>query len=158
MKSLDLARVSSREEISEQIKEMVRRELLTEAEAQAVDSRMILAFFSSRLGQRVLQSPRVFRETPFNLLCPADEIIAGLQNCRENMLIQGVIDLYFYEAGGIILVDYKTDYITGNKREELLRRYGRQIELYKKALEQIQGFPVRESYFYLLATGEAIKV
>lgn len=158
MKCLNFERVGTQEEIAEQIQEMVRRELLTEAESQAIDSSLITRFFSSSLGKRVLKSNRIFRETPFNLVCPADKVIAGLMNCHENMLIQGVIDLYFYESEGIILVDYKTDYITGNKRQELLQRYGRQIELYKTALEQIQGVTVKESYFYLFSTGEAIKV
>ena len=62
------------------------------------------------------------------------------------MLVQGVIDAYFEEGGGLVLVDYKSDvHVT----EDILKnRYSRQLGFYRKALEQLTGMKVKESILY----------
>ena len=36
-------------------------------------------------------------------------------NSNENLVVHGIIDLYFVENNEIVLVDYKTDKIFGNQ-------------------------------------------
>lgn len=63
-------------------------------------------------------------------------------------MIQGVIDCLFREDDGWILVDYKSDRL---EREDAFRkRYAVQLALYKRAVEQITGRPVSETYIYSL--------
>lgn len=158
MQHLDLAKVNSKEEIREQLARMVENELLKEEEAAVVEVGKIADFFCSPLGQRVLKAERVYREVPFNLVRKACEVIDGLEGCEEGMLIQGVIDLYFKEEDGLVLVDYKTDYIFGGNHKEIVEKYREQLENYKYALESISGKKVKESYLYLLDTGEEVKL
>jgi ATP-dependent helicase/nuclease subunit A len=117
MQHIDLARVQTEEEIHEQLMEMIRRELISQHEADLIDIKKILGFFRSCLGKRVLGADKVFREISFNQVRLASEILPGLDDCQEKILIQGVIDLYFIEGENVVLVDYKT----GNLNSELGR-------------------------------------
>ncbi len=75
---------------------------------------------------------------------------------EEPILVQGIIDVFFEEDDGIVLVDYKTDRIrTG---EELIRRYEKQMRLYADALERTQDKRVKEIILYSFALGESVPV
>ena len=72
--------------------------------------------------------------------------------------MQGIIDAYFEEEQGWVIVDYKTDRVPSGDIRELIPKYGRQLELYGKALEQISGKPVKEMVLYSLTLGREIPV
>lgn len=75
---------------------------------------------------------------------------------EDTVLVQGIIDAYFVENGKIVIVDYKTDHV--EKEEELVRHYAIQLELYKKAVEQITKLPVSEKILYSTRLGREIIV
>ena len=52
-------------------------------------------------------------------------------------LIQGIIDVFWIEKDGIVLLDYKTDRVQQTK--ELIDRYETQLKLYADALERVFG-------------------
>jgi len=158
LRHLSLTKVNSLEEIEKQLKEMVAKELLKAEEVAAVDVEKLFKFFTSNLGKRILSAEKVYREVPFILVRKACEIIEGLDDCHEELLIQGVIDLYFIEGDELVLVDYKTDHISSDNRDEVIAKYQVQVELYKEALEKIKGRRVKESYLFLLDADEAVKV
>ena len=68
------------------------------------------------------------------------------------MIAQGVIDLCFIRDGQWSLVDYKTDRVSS--AEELWEAYGEQIALYRRALAEAGGAPVRDATLFSLALGE----
>lgn len=158
MQHIDMARVGSEEQIRGQVEELVKGELLREEEAQVVDVPGIASFFRSSLGQRVLQARRVYREMPFNLMYPAAALFAGLDESDEQLLLQGVIDLYFEEDDELVLVDYKTDHITPQNRVPIIDHYQVQVKLYKQALESILGKGVKASYLYLFDCNEEVRL
>ena len=53
------------------------------------------------------------------------------------VVVQGIIDAYFEETDGIVLVDYKTDRVNEGEEHILINRYHAQMESYKQALEKI---------------------
>ncbi len=106
---------------------------------------MLVGFFGSFLGKRMLKSSEIHREWTFTL--HLDSEFAEY--------IQGIVDLCFLENGSWILCDYKTDHFDS---EELLRRYRDQINLYRKAIETITGIPVRECFLYSLPYQRTIPV
>ena len=70
------------------------------------------------------------------------------------VLIQGIIDVYFEEPEGLVVLDYKTDRVrTG---DELSRKYRAQLDHYARALEQITGKRVREKIIYSFTLREEI--
>lgn len=164
MQYTDLQSAKDFQSIESELAEMVSREIIRPEEAAMVETDKILGFFQSPLGQRVLNSPRCHRERPFNMLLAAKEVLPNAYDDGESLMVQGVIDLYFEEQDGIVLVDYKSSYIATpgeqgeHGRESVIDRYRPQIILYRQALESILGVPVKESYLYLFATGEAVLI
>ena len=51
-----------------------------------------------------------------------------------------------FEPDGIIIVDYKTDKV--HSMSELKSRYARQLQLYKKAADQLFDIPVKKCCIY----------
>ncbi|MHC1721518.1 MAG: helicase-exonuclease AddAB subunit AddA [Clostridiaceae bacterium] len=159
MQHLDLKRVSSIREIENQIKGLIEKEYIREDEAAAVNISRIFGFFNSDLGQRMIASPGVNREVPFFIEMDAVDIYPELPQevyGLEKVVLQGVIDCYFEEKDGLILVDYKTDFV--ENAEDLAEKYRMQIDLYSKALEKVTGKKITERYLYLFNVGSGIKV
>ena len=69
------------------------------------------------------------------------------------ILIQGIVDTFFLEEDGLVIIDYKTDYVAPENQEESIKRikarYTKQLDLYEEALHQITGIPVKEKVIYL---------
>lgn len=150
-----------RDNLEEQLEEMVRKELLTEEQAKAVDVQMIRSFIASDLGKRMLNAPAYYREVPFNIEIPCQEVYQELaEECytQETVLLQGVIDCYFEERDGLILVDYKTDYVPEGGEEIIRDRYRLQIAYYARALEKLTGKTVQEKYIYLFYNGKSLLI
>ena len=78
-------------------------------------------------------------------------------NSNENLVVHGIIDLYFVENNEIVLVDYKTDKIFGNL-SALAKKYKIQLDLYKEALEESTSKKVKECIIYSIDKGVAINV
>ncbi|AFS78914.1 ATP-dependent helicase/deoxyribonuclease, subunit A [Gottschalkia acidurici 9a] len=136
MQHIDLKSDISLESIKLQIEKMTFHELITDEEAKVVDVEKILKFFDSSIGKRMLNSEKSFREVPFVYRKDACKVIEELNNCSEDVYIQGIVDCYFEEDGDIVLLDYKTDYV-GENPEKLISKYKSQLKLYKEAIENI---------------------
>lgn len=84
---------------------------------------------------------------------------------KELTLIQGIIDVFWIEKDGIVLLDYKTDRVDTEK--ELSERYAAQLKLYEEALNRVYenekdaaGNPlkVKEKLLYSFRLGKVIPV
>jgi len=115
---------------------------MTADEYARVDASMLHRFFASSIGQRALGANKLHREWQFNLRAPD----------LSDSLLQGVIDLCFWEDDGWVLVDYKTDCV--GKASDLWASYGLQVRLYERALPAATGSPVSEAILFALALGE----
>ena len=74
------------------------------------------------------------------------------------MLIQGIIDAYLEETDGLILIDYKTDYLERGQEQRLKDRYGIQLDYYEGALNQMTGQKVKEKMIYSMTLQEEIRL
>ncbi|WOC33406.1 MULTISPECIES: helicase-exonuclease AddAB subunit AddA [Caproicibacterium] len=130
---------------------------LTEEEAAVVNLEAVRRFFASPLAQRMLQSAHVYREYRFTVELPASRLDASLPAAMgaEPVVVQGAVDCAFEENGGLVLLDYKTDRDADSGK--LLEHYGAQLAVYKEALQQCIGLPVRECYLYAFAVGKAVR-
>ena len=147
-------------EISSQISSMTVRELITPAEAGSVDPEAVAAFFRSPFGMRMLSlHDSIHRETAFTIEIKCSELHkddADGAACGETMLLQGVIDCWFETGDGLVLLDYKTDYVPEGRSDMIRDRYKVQLQYYTKALEKITGKKVTERYLYLFHSGELV--
>lgn len=141
------------EEIRDFVSDMVKRELLTTEEAKLIHPGKISAFFRTGLGKRLVKADKVYKEISFNLKKERN----GLP-----ITVQGTIDCYFSEKDGVVLVDYKSNFVDNRKEEEeiqrLVCRYRPQLLMYKEALEKISGQKVKQMYLYLFGPGKAVEI
>ena len=118
-----------------------------------------MEFLNTNVGKRMQNAARaktLYREQPFVLGVDAKEFYPD-QKKGEMVLIQGIIDAFFYEDGQIVLLDYKTDHV--DNAQELVHRYKKQLELYADALSRFSGEkPVKEILIYSFALAEEIVI
>lgn len=160
MQHLDFSKSKNSEEIKSQIEAMVKAELLSPAEAEAVKVRKIENLFRASLGKRMISSSNVIREMPFTVELSAAEVYKELPYEKykdEKIMLQGVIDCFFEEGGEYVLLDYKTDYVEEGKVDIIKERYRLQLECYGRALERISGKKVKNKYIYLFSTSDVIE-
>ena len=164
MQKLDLNKVNLLNEIKEQIKDMFEKGLITKDEEESINIFKIQKFFKSNLGQRLLkaykENKQVFRELPFITEIPVKRIEKDLIDKifnNEKLRLQGIIDCFFEEDDGIVLLDYKTDYVENGKEKEILDKYRVQIDLYTETLERVIGKKVKERYLYLFGIDKEVK-
>ncbi len=122
--------------------------VLQEEYETIVDKNKLVYFLLSELGYRMWKAmvrDELYREQPFVLGISASELNPDFPK-EEQVLIQGIIDAYFYEEGKIVLLDYKTDSVPD--MEALWNRYETQISYYTRALEQLTCKEVTEKYLY----------
>ena len=112
-------------------------------------------FLRTPLYCRLLASERVEREWSFVRPVPANRLFDT--DRTDPVLLQGVIDTCFFEDGAWVLLDYKTDRVTGDPAAHA-ERHRTQIELYADAVEALTGLPVREAYVVLLNARAAVKM
>jgi len=131
--------------LEEEVEMLTQQGLLTPAQRNGLYTDWLRHFFESDWGQRLLQSPFVRREWAFNFCL----------NREPLMLVQGVIDCCFMEDGAWVLIDYKTDFV--KDEQAVLARYAPQLQLYRRALEEITGIPVKEDVIFLLRTAQGLR-
>ena len=147
------------------IEEMVLDNSLTEKEANSIWHKQILNFFRSDLGKRLLKAYKegrmVSRELPFFTELSSTEYDKSLDEKiykNEKIRLQGIIDCFFEEEDGIVLLDYKTDYVEEGQEEKIIERYKSQLKYYKDALEKITGKVVKETYLYLFKLDKEVSI
>ena len=135
------------QEIKDLINELELKQIITNKEARSISTYKILAFTKSTIWKELRKAKTVEKEKPFYINIPAKEIYN--QEIEEDILVQGIIDLYYInENDELVLVDYKTDYVEKGKEEELLNKYRKQLDLYKRALESALNRKVDKIYIY----------
>ena len=144
------------DKVEELVQELVLKGIITQNEAKQIDINKILQFTKSKIWEDLKNAKEVYREKPFYINIPANEIYN--KDIEEKVLVQGIIDLYYIDAQDqITLVDYKTDYVQKGQESELIQKYEDQLEIYKKALEEALGKKVKNVYIYSTYLGQMLK-
>ena len=146
-------------QIRKEIESWIAQGRVTQQDIACVSPYKIVDFLKSSLAKQMIQAKKrngLFKEQPFVLGISADKLNPKFPQ-EETVLIQGVIDAFYYdENGDIVLLDYKTDKV--EKAEELVVRYKAQLDYYQEALEQITGKKVVKRYIYSFKLNEEIAV
>ncbi|GIM29382.1 ATP-dependent helicase/nuclease subunit A [Clostridium polyendosporum] len=164
MQHLNLDFVDNIKAIEDQITNMIHNDLLTEDQVKVIRPNKIFKFFKSNIGKRMLKCHKekgtVYRELPFFTTIPASMIEKDLPTevyDEEVIRLQGVIDCFFEEEDGIVLLDYKTDYVERGEENKIKDRYEVQMRYYADTLEKITGKRVKEEYLYLFYLDSEVK-
>ena len=155
----DYNRDGSADDWKSEVKEMVSGGLVPKETITAIDFKKLETFCRSDIGLRMKQAAllgTLKREQAFVMGVPADTIDAAYP-ASETVLIQGIIDAFFEDEGGITLVDYKTDRVGAEDGEEVLRaRYGIQLRYYADAITRGTGKNVKECVIYSFALQKSV--
>lgn len=118
---------------------------MTPAQAQVIPLDRIARFFSSDLYRRMKASQRLERELRF--LWEVGSEWMGYENAgSDKITVQGVADCVFWEEGGMVIVDYKTDVVSC--AEELADKYREQLRIYRMILRQSLQTEVKACILY----------
>lgn len=165
MQHVDLSETPTFEKVKSQIASMRLQELLTEEEENHIDIANIVGFFETTIGQRLLKADWIKRELPFSFALSSKEIYPNWQGEDEPVFIQGIIDCLFKDENGLVLLDYKTDRITGRfpkgfeqAKPILYKRYETQIDLYKRAIQSILNDRLEAAYLYFFDGGYLMEI
>ena len=141
--------------IRDLINDLLKRKIITEKEAKAINPFKILEFTKSNIWQEARKAKEVYKEKPFYINIPAKEVYG--EDLEEEILVQGVIDLYYIDANdNLVLVDYKTDYV--EQEIELVNKYSKQLEFYQKALELALDKKVAKKCIYSVYLGKEVEI
>ncbi|MCD7806965.1 MAG: PD-(D/E)XK nuclease family protein, partial [Lachnospiraceae bacterium] len=158
---------------------MVEQSRLALQQKDCISAEKLFQFGESLLAKRMAKAAREGRlrkEQAFFLGVPAGEVNravrsgsageglreAGIHDegnprseiSEELVLIQGIIDAFFEEEDGAVLLDYKTDRVRNG--QELADKYHTQMRYYTKAIEQALGKKVKEVILYSFCLGKEI--
>ena len=152
---LPLKKEYSIKEIGEFIEKLFENNIITDKEKQSIDLEQLHNYTKSSIWKELLNAKNVYREQPFYINITADEIYNN--NIKEEILIQGVIDLYYINSNDeLILVEYKTDYV--EYEDELIKKYKEQLMLYKRALESALNKKVSKVCIYSTYLGKSVDI
>ena len=154
---LDETKDYTKEMLQQLVDDLVYRKIITSLEGKSINMYKLYSYTKSDLFKQIRNAKKVYKEQPFYINLTADEVYANGLN--DNILVQGIIDLYFInQAGEVVLVDYKTDYVEKGKELELVEKYKKQLEIYKKALEQALGRNVNKCFIYSVYLEKLLEV
>ena len=144
--------------LDDQMSQRILEGKLSDKEYSLVDKSKIIRFINSDIGKRIRRAAynnNLYREQPFVLGIAAKRLNDSFPD-NENVLIQGIIDLFFIEDGKIVLLDYKTDNVA--QAEDLISRYHTQLDYYEESLQRINNMPVSEKLIYSFKFDTLIKL
>lgn len=146
-------------QIQEEMQSWIEQGRVARQDIACVKPYQLARFLKTKLANDMIQAKSrndLYKEQPFVLGIPASQLDNKFPQ-TETVLVQGVIDAFYYdEDGDMILLDYKTDRVA--KPQELIERYKTQLDYYQDALEQITGKRVKKRIIYSFKLGEEIEV
>jgi len=145
---IDFSKEYTYDSLKETINMFCEAEKMDDEMGRCIRIKDILGFLQSESGVRMRQcaiKDRLFKEQPF---------VLGLTQNEELVLVQGIIDVYFEEDDGLVVLDYKTDKVWEAK--ELVDKYHAQLDYYAQALEQLTQKKVKQKIIYSFTLQEEI--
>lgn len=118
--------------------------------------------FINKMLDELLDAKQVIREFRFNVLLDAKNFTKENKSLfdGEKVLVQGVTDcIYENKDGELILLDYKTDAVTEENYETLLKeRHSTQLTYYKEACNMMFGRKISKVFVYSVPLGKTVEI
>ena len=158
MQKLDFTQDYDINKIKDFVDLLVNNNIITDKDAQNINIYKLLSFTKSKIYKELKNAKQIYKEQPFYSMIPASDVYND-ELVKEKILMQGIIDLYYIDKDDkLVLLDYKTDYVENGNEQELVRKYHRQLELYKMALETSLKRKVDKVYIYSIYLEKEILV
>ena len=142
--------------IRAQMEQMVADDLLTTTQMDCIPVNQVARFFASRIGEQLTRANTCHREFKFSLLVDAADYFP--EAVGEEVLLQGVVDLWFEDDDGVTVVDFKSDHILPGEENARADYYRPQLQAYAKALQTILGVEKIRTVLWFFKTAAAVEV
>ncbi len=150
LQKLDFSKEYSEQDLNIFVQELIDNNSFTSEQISQINLQQIRTFLNDDIAKEIKNSNKVFKEKPFVTKYLIDD---------NYILVQGIIDLFYQNQNGEwILLDYKTDYVSDGDINMLVQRYHKQLDIYKKALEDIIHDKVAHTYIYSLNLGKKVEL
>lgn len=143
---------NSQNDLFEQTKLMVENGVLSNEELNKINLQRINNVISMGVFD-CLKGLKLYREKAFLVNVSADKVLDTLS--KEDVLVQGVIDLMAIGKESAIVIDYKYSSLD---KESLKNKYQKQLELYSYAIESVLSLKVEKKIIVNLFTGESVDI
>ena len=153
LEHLNFAGAGTRADLAAQAAALVRRRVMTDAQAAQIDLEAVEWFLQTELGREMRRNPAsIRRELPVNFAAP---IVLPAGACAssqplDRVMVRGRIDALVMDPATATLLDYKTDAISPAAVPERAAVYRPQLADYRSAIEAIAGRRVDAMYLAFL--------
>ena len=139
--------IEDKRELKNFIDNLVEINTISKEDRKYISVNRIYNFLNSNIGKELKNAKNIYREYEFVL---ENEKIS-------RSLILGVIDLFYITNDGkVVLVDFKTDKLENN--EDFIKKYKKQLDIYKEAINTLTEKKVDETYIYSFNLNKSIKL
>ncbi len=159
LECFDFAREDYLESFKEQLDFIIQTRSMSDDELARISVKKLKSFMEDDIASRMSQAAlngKLYKEKPFVFGSDANKLFDDTNASDELILVQGIIDVFFEENDGIVLLDYKTDRV--DEDSQLVLRYEKQLQLYKSAIEKAYNVPVKDVYLYSFALEKTIRL
>ncbi len=118
--------------VEKEKKEFLKKELITNEQYLMLDDKKLKSILSMPIFSEFKEA-KVLREQKFCKL--VDSKFLNYENSNEKILVQGIIDCILIKNDKATLIDYKLSTIISE--EDIIKKYKKQMQLYKLAIESI---------------------
>lgn len=149
MECVEFAADRSTHNYDTQIKHIIDNNSMNLNEIELLNKKQLESFMNCELMDRMHNAAKnndLYLEQPFVKMCSAKELWDDSEVDKDDILVQGIIDAFFIENNEIVLLDYKTDNL--DNPIDFVRRYHKQLQLYKDALMAAFNMPVKSMLIY----------
>ena len=150
--------------LEEEIKRLVELGKLNPLMVPYLSKDALNWFVMSEFAEDFWKKPdNLHRESQFSSLVNANELFNNFSDPAAKILVHGTIDGYFETDKGLILFDYKTDFVDKKHEEQAIekikQKYSGQLRLYEQALnEMTDSKKVMGKYLILLDAKKVVPV
>lgn len=150
--------------LEEEIKKLVELGKLNPLMVPYLSKDALNWFVMSEFAKDFWKKPaNLHRESQFSSLVNASELFNNFSDPAAKILVHGTVDGYFETDEGLILFDYKTDFVDKKHEEQAIKKikqkYTGQLRLYEQALnEMTDSKKVIGKYLILLDAKKVVPV
>ena len=153
LQHLDLNRATESGGVARELERMVAERIIESEDNVLIDQTSVEWFASTPLADLMRSAGNTYRrEFMFTSAESLGDFDHTVQMSGEDyVLVRGIVDGILPVAGGIEIVDFKTDAVDAGQVAQRAERYRSQMVLYAKAMARLWRAPVRACWLVFLA-------
>jgi ATP-dependent helicase/nuclease subunit A len=153
LQHLDLNRATESGGVARELERMVAERIIESEDHVLIDQTSLEWFASTPLADLMRSAGNTYRrEFMFTSAESLGDFDHTVQMSGEDyVLVRGIVDGILPVAGGIEIVDFKTDAVDAGQVAQRAERYRSQMVLYAKAMARLWRAPVRACWLVFLA-------